>query len=137
MATILPNTGGDPDLLEFDAKVQPSHDYKLDIERDRMRGTVENQEAVLQAVYFILNTERYAYVIYSWNYGAELLDLIGQPIDYAMSEVKRRITEALLADDRIESVDGFDFVQTKNTLTVTFTVHTVFGDINAIKEVQV
>ena len=59
----------------------------------------------MQAVYLILNVERYAFPIYSRDYGSELSDLIGTPRDYAISEIKRRITEALTQDDRITSVD--------------------------------
>ena len=39
----------------------------------------DKREALRQAVYLILNVERYAYPIYSRNYGSELVDLIGQP----------------------------------------------------------
>lgn len=39
----------------------------------------------------------------------ELQDLIGKPMDYVMVEVERRITEALTQDDRIDSVDNFEF----------------------------
>ena len=67
----------------------------------------------------------------------ELADLIGQPKDYVMSEAKRRITEALTQDDRIESVDEWAFETTKKSVIVTFVVHTIFGDIETTKEVAV
>ena len=66
-----------------------------------------------------------------------LVDLIGQPKDFVMSEVKRRITEALTQDDRINSVDGWEFESTKKALIVTFTVHSIYGDIETKKEVDV
>ena len=70
----------------------------------------------------IINTERYEYEIYSWDYGIELQDLFGKPITYCMSEIKDRITEALLADDRIESVDDFSVERVgKRNLFVKFT----------------
>lgn len=37
---------------------------------------MDGMEAVKQAVYKILQTERYKYVIYDWNYGVELEDLL-------------------------------------------------------------
>ena len=41
----------------------------------------------------------------------------------------RRITEALKQDDRIESVDSFEFdYSEKGILHVTFCVHTIYGD---------
>lgn len=92
-------------------------------------GRFDDTEAVQQAILKILNTERYEYEIYSWDYGIELSDLFGQSMPYVMSEVKQRITDALTADDRIESVDGFEVKKTgKKSLHCTFTVHTVQSD---------
>lgn len=133
----LPQTGDDINLMEFAVEEQPSRTYKLDIDRGRIRGMTDEADAMLQAVYLILSVERYQYPIYSFNYGVELADLIGQPKDYVMSEAKRRITEALTQDDRIESVDGWAFETTKKSVIVTFTVHTIFGDIETTKEVAV
>lgn len=48
----------------------PSYTYKLD--DTRVRGYVDGSEAVKQAVYKILMTERYKYIIYGFNYGVEL-----------------------------------------------------------------
>lgn len=136
MAT-LPTTGDDLDLLSFAMEDQPSYTYKLDIAGERMRGMTDEKDAVLQAVYLILNVERYAYPIYSRNYGAEFVDLIGQPKDYAMSEIKRRITEALTQDDRITGVDEWEFETGRNSVRVTFVVRTIYGDVSAEKEVEV
>lgn len=133
----LPQTGDDIDLMEFAIEEQPSYTYKLDIDKGRIRGMTDEADALLQAVYLILSVERYQYPIYSFNYGVELTDLIGQPKDFVMSEVKRRITEALTQDDRIESVDEWAFETTKKSVIVTFTVHTIFGDIETTKEVAV
>ena len=133
----LPQTGDDINLMEFAIEEQPSRTYKLDIDKGRIRGMTDEADAMLQAVYLILSVERYQYPIYSFNYGVELADLIGQPKDYVMSEAKRRITEALTQDDRIESVDGWAFETTKKSVIVTFTVHTIFGDIETTKEVAV
>lgn len=133
----LPQTGDDIDLMEFTIEEQPSYTYKLDIDKGRVKGMTDEADAMLQAVYLILSVERYQYPIYSYNYGVELADLIGQPKDYVMSEAKRRITEALTQDDRIESVDEWAFETTKKSVIVTFVVHTIFGDIETTKEVAV
>ncbi len=135
--SFLPQSGDDLDLVEFAMEQQPSRTYKLDIKRGRVKGITEDADALLQAVYLILSVERYQYPIYSYNYGVELVDLIGQPKDVAMSEVKRRITEALTQDDRIDSVDGWAFETSGKLLTVTFTVHSIYGDIDVRKEVDV
>ncbi|MBQ8248490.1 MAG: DUF2634 domain-containing protein [Clostridia bacterium] len=125
------------DLLSLEIEAQPSLTYALDIESDKIRGMADNLEALKQAIYLILNTERYAYPIYSWNYGVELKEIIGQPKEYALSEIKRCITEALLQDDRITAVDSFEVEIGKKTIRAIFTVHTIYGDIETAKEVEI
>ncbi|MEA4988929.1 MAG: DUF2634 domain-containing protein [Anaerovorax sp.] len=119
--------------FSFDA-MPTSQTYRLD--GDRISGFVDGREAMEQVVYKILGTERYDYIIYSWNYGVELADLIGKPMSYIAPELKRRITEALMQDQRILSVDAFSFETKRNTVSVYFTVHTVFGEVKAEKEVS-
>ena len=116
---------------------QPTKTYNFNIENNVINGFCDNLEAMKQVVYKILNTERYKNIMYSWNYGIELLDLFGEPMNYAVSELKRRITEALLQDDRIQSVDNFEYQTERRTVYLTFTVHTIFGDVQSEKVVNV
>lgn len=116
---------------ELEVVTMPSKQHRMDLDRTRILGTCDNLEAVKQTIFKILNSERYAYLIYSWNYGIELIDLYGQPPMYVCPEVKRRIEEALLQDDRITAVDEFEFdTSKKGVVSVSFTVHTLFGDLN-------
>ena len=118
--------------------VQPSKQHKMILDKNRITRTCDDLEAVKQTVYKILNTERYAYIIYSWNYGVELQDLIGRHVTYACPEIERRVKEALLQDDRITGVDEFVFdTSKKGVVVVTFTVHTIFGDLNEEKVVNI
>ena len=118
-------------------KTQPSKNYKLHIDYNVINGFCDGLEAMKQVVYKILNTERYQYIIYSWNYGVELRDLYGEPFTYVCPEIQRRITEALIQDDRIESVDNFEFdTSEKRTVKATFTVHTIFGNVESEKVVN-
>ena len=136
MAT-LPTTGENLDLITFVVEEQPGYTHKLDIDRGRVSGMTDHRDALFQAIYLILNVERYAYPIYSRNYGTELSDLIGQPKDYAMSEIKRRITEALLQDDRITAVDDWRFDTGRRSVTATFMVYTIYGELEVTKEVDI
>lgn len=104
---------------------------------DRISGYVDDIKSVIQAIYLILNTERYQYPIYSWDYGVELVDLIGQPVSYVISELPRRIQEALLTDDRITEVIDFEFTAARNKLHVAFTVVTSLGNISTGLEVSI
>jgi hypothetical protein len=113
---------------DFIIEEQTSHTYRMDFEKLNIRGFTNNQLAMAQAIYKILNTERYQYDIYSWNYGVEFLTLFGEPISFVLPEIKRRIEEALTHDNRIISVDNFEFVVSKGTVHTTFTAHTVYGN---------
>lgn len=120
---------------DFEIENQPTHTYKMNLVTHRIQGYTDGQEAMIQAIYKILQTERYQYIMYSWNYGIETLDLYGEPVSYVCPELERRITEALTWDDRIESVDNFEFdISKKGKVHVTFTAHTIFGDV-AIEKV--
>lgn len=136
MAT-LPTTGDDLDLIAFAMGEQPGYTHKLDIGRRRVGGMTDRREALYQAIYLILNVERYVYPIYSRNYGSEFSDLIGKPRDYAMSEMKRRITEALEQDDRVTGVGNWGFETGRKTVQARFTVYTIYGDMDFSKEVEV
>lgn len=133
---MIPSTNN---ILSTNLKIekQPSKNYKLHIEYNTISGVCDGLEAMKQVIYKILNTERYQHIIYSWNYGIELLDLFGEPVNYVLSELQRRITEALVQDDRITNVDEFEFdLIQKGTVSVKFTVHTIFGDIQEEKVVN-
>lgn len=117
--------------VDLNVTTQPSKQHRMDLDRNRILGTCDSLEAVKQSIFKILNTERYDYLIYSWNYGIELKDLYGQPPVYVCPELERRVKEALLQDDRITGVDEFEFnTSNKGVVSVAFTVHTLFGDLN-------
>lgn len=124
------NDEDDDDISEeFGTEEEPSLTYAMNLERCAFSGKADDTEAVRQAAMKILSTERYEHEIYSWDYGVEFKDLYGQPMPYVMGEVKQRVTEALLVDGRIDSVDDFIVEQTgKHILHLTFTVMTVWGD---------
>ncbi|GAA0124776.1 DUF2634 domain-containing protein [Clostridium sp. CTA-19] len=98
------------------------------IKDERIVGFCDGIEALKQAIELILNTERYEYTIYSWNYGSELKEIIGQDKLIIESEFKRRIKEALLEDDRIKNVDNFKFNYDKDSALIKFTVFSIYGE---------
>ncbi len=127
----------DLDMTKVEKKTIASMTWRIDEERAEARGTVDGLEAMKQAVRKILRTERYRYDIYDWNYGVELEDLYGKNISYVIPELKKRIEDALLADDRISAVTDFSFQQGKGSVTVAFMVHTIFGDMTAERMVDI
>ncbi|MDL0409992.1 DUF2634 domain-containing protein, partial [Clostridioides difficile] len=121
----------DVSIINFDVRQEPSKTFKLNIEKNRVDGICDDVEALKQTIFLILNTERYEHLIYSRNYGVELNDLIGEPISYVIPELERRITEALIQDDRIENIDNFEFQNIKGKVQCRFSVHTKYGNIKA------
>ena len=123
---------------DFEIEEQPSLTYKMDLNGDSVRGLVDEQEALKQAIFRILNTERYQFIIYPWYYGIETIDLYGEPVTYVCPELERRITEALLIDTRIISVTDFEFdLEVKGVVHTMFTVNTIYGEIKADKGVNI
>lgn len=124
-------------FMTLEVEAQSSKSHKMDVDHDIINGSVDELDAVRQAVFKILNTQRYQYPVYSWDYGIELEDLFGEPADYVCAELERRVTEALTADDRINSVDNFRFdISEKRVVRASFTVHSVFGSFDESKAVN-
>lgn len=119
-------------------KVIPTRTHKIQIFGDRIYGKIDELKAMEQACFKILNTERYDYIIYSWNYGIELKDLFGKPKSYCKVVLPERIKEALKQDDRVLDVYNFSFTDlARSILAATFNVNTIYGEIEMRKEVQI
>ena len=80
---MIPNNEYDEEVDEeqdydFEEYEEPSKTYAMYVTDDKsgFLGKTDDEAAVKQAILKILNTERYAYEIYSWDYGIELNDLI-------------------------------------------------------------
>lgn len=121
--------------LELTEDAKASKTYKLT--DTSIKGYIDNLEALKQFIYKVLSTERYEYPIYSFDYGIELESLIGKDIEYVQIELKRRIEECLLQDERIESVDNFLFERIGDELICTFDVSSVYGNLLINKGVSI
>lgn len=132
-------TGYEDDLTQdFTVEANPpSRTFRLDHQERAVRGMTDRLAAVEQAVFLILNTERYDWLIHSWNYGVELRGLIGMPPAYCVVEIQRRVTEALLQDDRITAVEDFSFESGKKRVLATFRVVSIFGAFRTGMEVDI
>lgn len=132
---MIPSTVGFLDQ-NFEIETQPSLTYKMN--ENSVRGLVDEKDAMRQAIFRILQTERYQYVIYPWYYGIETMDLYGEPVTWVCPELERRISEALVVDDRITGVTNFEFdLESKGVVHACFTVKTIYGDIKADKGVKI
>ena len=129
----------DRSLLEVDMKnnIIPSKTFYIDFESKKILGMVDDKKAIEQSIYLALKTERYNYLIFSWNYGEETNKLVGKPKDLARAELPRLLKECLLVDDRISSIEDVVLTDVEEGLHVSFTAVTVHGDIPIEREVKI
>ena len=102
-----------------------------------IRGKVQDLTALGQAIRKRLSTQQFEYPIYSFNYGVNWRDLIGQDQEYIRAEMQRMIRETLLQDDRISDVSGFSFEFKGITCVCSFDVSSIFGQLQEGVEVNV
>lgn len=126
MATLPEVAGFDTDIV---IAAQPSKTWIIDRNTLQVAYMDEGLEAVRQAVEIALNVERFRWQIYNTNFGAELNDLVGDDEAYIEAELPRMVEDALSPDNRVVSVDNYTFSRRGDALTVSFSVHTVFGDL--------
>ncbi len=124
-------------IEDFEIEGYVSKTYFLDTEKNRVVETCDAVTALKQTIYSILNTERFEHLIYSWNYGVEFKELIGENETYVIPELERVIKEALLQDDRITDVNNFEFEKNKKSIIATFNVVSTLGDIAFNKVVNI
>ena len=107
-------------------------DFKRDvpiIENGDFKIVVGN-EAIKVWVYKALLVPRYNYSIYSWNYGSELMDLIGKAYtpQLTKSEAKRYIEEALKINPYILDVNVIDTDFKDSILSANVKITTIYGE---------
>lgn len=92
---------------------------------------VTGNEAVKVWIYKTLKVERFSYLAYTWNYGAEIKSLIGKVMSRGerVSELKRYITEALLVSPYIKSVESVEIEPTDHgeNMNIAITLTTIYG----------
>jgi len=116
-------------------EVKTTRTYKMS--QTNVQGFTDGLEALKQAIYKVLNTEKYEYPIYSFYYGIELESLMGRDRNYVKIELKRRIRECLLRDERITEVDNFQFEEAGDVLNCNFDVHSIYGKLTVLREVNI
>lgn len=121
--------------LTITEELETSRTYKLS--EKTIQGFTDELDALRQAINKLLNTEKYEYPIYSFNYGIEFESLLGKEPVYVKIEIKRRIKECLLQDERVQRVDNFRSLAMGDEMICTFDVHSIYGQITIKKEVTI
>ena len=91
---------------------------------------VEGNNAIKVWVYKALLTPRYNHSIYSWDYGSELMDLVGKAYTPSLTkeEAKRYIKEALLINPYILEVTVTDTSFNNGVLSADIKLLTIYGE---------
>ncbi len=122
-----------PDIIGFDTDIQltsrPSRTWIIDRNTMQVGFMDEGLEAVRQSVEIALNVERFQWQIYNTNFGNELEELVGDDADYIQSELPRMVNDALAVDDRVIDTADYVFSVNGDSMTVSFTVNTVYGQL--------
>ncbi len=120
---------------DSERKTAPSKTYRL--LKDRISGIIDGKQAVVQAIELMLSAERWKYAIFSSDYGYELYRHWGESDRPTEELLRLMIEETLLEDDRIASVGNFSATISGDTVKMTFTAKTVFGDVTVERSEQV
>lgn len=112
---------------------QETRTYAMDFRHKRIAGYVDGKEAVMQAIWKILSTRRFAHLIYDDQYGIDVMNKIGVSgltKQYLDSDVPKMVAEALLADERIVGVDNFTYeIIGSDGVHMEFTAFTIYGNL--------
>lgn len=102
-------------------------EYEYSFRDGKLTGKIlGGKEALKMWIYKALMTMRYIYPIYSWDYGQDLDELIGQGYNHDLieSEVQRRVQDCLLINDKIRGCHSFEINFINDELQINFTVDT-------------
>lgn len=122
---------------EITQKVTASsiREYEIDFKSGRLTGKiVEGVDAICVWAYLALKAWRYRWIIYSWGYGNEVYDLIGNSYseEYLRSECRRYMEECLFENEHITGIENLEVSQIKDVLYIKFKLITDVGS----KEVE-
>lgn len=138
MSSEFPFIGAMRDIVAGDLPL--FQEYAWDFERDCFLYDVNGRHILLTRnpalevwIYKALKTERFEYLVYSWQYGIELKPFIGKVmgVQERYSELRRVITECLMVNPYIRSIDSFSTTPENRAelIRVHITLTTVYGEV--------
>lgn len=127
-------------IKEDDSQVvKMPREYGIDFATGQLSGKiVEGLEAIKVWIWLCMHTERFRHAIYSADYGTSLEQYIGHMLseEYINTDCESEITDALLINKYIESIEDFEAVRNSDSLNISFRVVTKFGSIEVDENVR-
>lgn len=116
----------------------PTKTYHLDLDKGRILGFVDRQEAVRQAIRKAIITPRWKCLIYDNQYGSEIEAATIQnrtaTREYIKAVLPGFVRDALRPDSRVTGVDNFKLAFEDDHVYISFDADTVYGTVR-IEEV--
>lgn len=127
-------------IKEDDSQVvKVPKEYGVDFQTGQLTGKiVEGLEAIKVWIWLCMHTERFRHAIYSADYGTSLEQYIGHMLseEYINTDCESEITDAMLINEYIESIEDFEVVRNSDSLNISFRVVTKFGSIEVDENVR-
>lgn len=115
-------------------------EYGIDFNTGQLTGRiVEGIEAIKVWVWLCLRTQRFRYPIYSWSYGTDMEQYIGQglTIEYLETDLKDEIEEALRVNKYITGIEDYNCIQTGSKVQIQFMIQTTLGSLKETYSLEV
>lgn len=119
--------------------VKVPREYGIDFHTGQLTGKiVEGLEAIKVWIWLCMHTERFRHAIYSADYGTSLEQYIGHMLseEYINTDCESEISDALLINEYIESIEEFEVVRNSDSLNISFRVVTKFGSLEVDEVVR-
>lgn len=121
------------ELREESRKTAPRElvEYGLDFKTGQLTGRlVRGVEALKVWVWLCLHTQRYRYPLYSWDYGADIEQYIGEalPDEFLADDLREEIASALCVHPSITGVEDFSYTREGGRAVVRFRVANRIGE---------
>lgn len=119
--------------------IEVPREYGIDFNTGQLTGKiVEGLEAIKVWIWLCMHTERFRHAIYSSDYGTALDQYFGHVLsdEYINTDCESEISDALLINEFIESIEDFEAVRNSDTLNIKFKVVTKFGSLEVDESVR-
>ena len=107
-------------------------EYGIDFATGQLTGKiVEGKEAIKIWIWNCLQTQRFRYPIYSWDYGADMEQYIGRAVskEFLQTDCENEIRSALLVNPYISDITDFEVDRKDDQMFVSFRAVTKFGEV--------
>lgn len=113
--------------------IYPSYTYGVDFINGRVVKMIDGTDAMEQAIYKALRTDRFSQEIYHESYGSDVHDLNGTSLAVSAVMIEQYVIDCLLQDNRITDVRDFEVTQGDDidSVVVSFTVETTEGEVTS------